>query len=389
MVGSAQPTLRREALTGKKKEKEDEKGKRKRTGGGYLPPPLRRGGGRRRGSRPSFPLPLCGRPGEGSRPSRAGASSLFFPDSFFLSLASRSSKTRDFFKPPYRGSDKDTLIIDTSTHIAPPVPPGYACLRVAIPADRRFPLLRWRRDDPLNLSILLSGGKETNQDSSVAASEEGRAQRRIPASRRWEMWRTEVRTLGAGRGLSPSDGGSARGRCEVGGKRLGSARSARGIQPDGLDRSSPPARACPPPPAPAVPRGRSGRRPAGVPRPPSGAFPPRRCAATGSGSARKGQGTKVARGLASASFTAPPRPDFAAYRRGRGRHSPPRPPPGPPSKGGGPVLDGAPPPPTRLSTGPDCPQSVARPRRAAQGGDRPTTRAPRVRGDAGHPTDPS
>ena len=35
----------------------------------------------------------------------------------------------------------------------------------------------------------------------------------------------------------------------------------------------------------------------GAGRPPPGAFPPRRCAATGSGSARKGPGAKVARGL--------------------------------------------------------------------------------------------
>ena len=37
-----------------------------------------------------------------------------------------------------------------------------------------------RRDYPLNLSILLGGGKETNKDSPVAASEQGGAQHGIP-----------------------------------------------------------------------------------------------------------------------------------------------------------------------------------------------------------------
>lgn len=54
----------------------------------------------------------------------------------------------------------------------------------------------------------------------------------------------------------------------------------------------------------------------GAGRPPPGAFPPRRCAATGSGSARKGSGRRWLAAPA-ASFTAPPRPDLAASR-GRG-----------------------------------------------------------------------
>uniref|UniRef100_A0A9J8BC72 Uncharacterized protein n=1 Tax=Cyprinus carpio carpio TaxID=630221 RepID=A0A9J8BC72_CYPCA len=37
------------------------------------------------------------------------------------------------------------------------------------------------------------------------------------------------------------------------------------------------------------------------------------------GLARKGRGAKVARGPRVASFTEPPRPDFAAYPRGRGQ----------------------------------------------------------------------
>lgn len=74
-------------------------------------------------------------------------------------------------------------------------------------------------------------------------------------------------------------------------------------------------------------------------RPPSGALLPRRCAATGSGLARKGRGAKVARGLRVASFTEPPRPDFAAYPRGRGQcpraFSPPH------GGGTGPLVPGA------------------------------------------------
>lgn len=132
------------------------------------------------------------------------------------------------------------------------------------------------------------------------------------------------------------------------GKRLGSAQSARGIQPGGD----------------VVPVGRASNLPRGRPpavpgsRPPSGAFPPRRCAATGLGSAWKGQGAKVARGLRPASFTAPSRPDFAAYPGAAVSTSAPSLPRG---RGTGPLR------PLRVpSTGPDCPQSasdrVAQPR---------------------------
>lgn len=79
---------------------------------------------------------------------------------------------------------------------------------------------------------------------------------------------------------------------------MGSAQSARRIQPGGPRSAGAGAVGSPPPPPlrPSPSPGRGGprgggragdRRPAGV-RPPSGAFPPRRCAATGSGTAGKG-----------------------------------------------------------------------------------------------------
>lgn len=146
------------------------------------------------------------------------------------------------------------------------------------------------------------------------------------------------------------------------GKRVGSAQSARGIQPGGS--SSPPVRACfllgPPF------GGVQGRPPAGAgPRRPSGAFPPRRCAATGSGSARKGQGAKVAAralhpGGSRRLYSAPPAPTSPFTPGPRASTSAPSLPAG---------RDGAPPPPTRLPTGPDCPQSA--PNRAAPPGRGP------------------
>ena len=48
-----------------------------------------------------------------------------------------------------------------------------------------------RRDDPLNLSILLSGGKETNQDSLSSGERRGKSPAPNPRPR-WarELWRT-------------------------------------------------------------------------------------------------------------------------------------------------------------------------------------------------------
>ncbi|KAI9540402.1 hypothetical protein NQZ68_040717 [Dissostichus eleginoides] len=120
-----------------------------------------------------------------------------------------------------------------------------------------------RRDNPLNLSILLSGGKETNQDSLSSGERRGKSPAPNPRPTgglgKCGVWKTACPvSLG---GLSPSDRGSAHGRCEAGngprragvrssrrkveknfeervqegvkplrGKRVGSAQSARGIQ---------------------------------------------------------------------------------------------------------------------------------------------------------------
>jgi len=150
------------------------------------------------------------------------------------------------------------------------------------------------------------------------------------------------------------------------GKRVGSAQSARRIQLGG------PGRPC---------RGRSDPLvgpPPGRTRPPPGAFPPRRCAATGSGSAWKGPRGRWL--VASASSVTAPPATTSPLPRGRGRRPPPRlpgrapPAPAPPGGGcpAGALRSGrGPPPPTRLSTGSDCPQ-CAPDRVAPPGGDRPT-----------------
>ena len=57
-----------------------------------------------------------------------------------------------------------------------------------------------RRDDPLNLSISVSGGKETNQDSPSSGERRGKspAPNPCPTPRAREMWRTEDRFPGGG-----------------------------------------------------------------------------------------------------------------------------------------------------------------------------------------------
>ena len=57
-----------------------------------------------------------------------------------------------------------------------------------------------RRDDPLNLSISVSGGKETNQDSPSSGERRGKspAPNPCPTPRAREMWRTEDRFPGCG-----------------------------------------------------------------------------------------------------------------------------------------------------------------------------------------------
>lgn len=87
-----------------------------------------------------------------------------------------------------------------------------------------------RRDDPLNLSILLSGGKETNQDSLSSGERRGRspAPNPRPAGGRGTCGVQKSACPASLGGLSPSDRGSARGRCEAGnGPRRAGARSSR------------------------------------------------------------------------------------------------------------------------------------------------------------------
>ena len=87
-----------------------------------------------------------------------------------------------------------------------------------------------RRDNPLNLSILLSGGKETNQDSLSSGERRGTSSVPNPGPTggpgNFGVWKT-ARPVSLG-GLSPSDRGSARGRCEAGnGPRRAGVRSSR------------------------------------------------------------------------------------------------------------------------------------------------------------------
>lgn len=87
-----------------------------------------------------------------------------------------------------------------------------------------------RRDNPLNLSILLSGGKETNQDSLSSGERRGKSPAPNPRPTggpgKCGVRKTACPvSLG---GLSPSDRGSARGRCEAGnGPRRAGVRSSR------------------------------------------------------------------------------------------------------------------------------------------------------------------
>lgn len=87
-----------------------------------------------------------------------------------------------------------------------------------------------RRDDPLNLSILLSGGKETNQDSLSSGERRGKspAPNPRPTGGRGKCGVRKTACPVSLGGLSPSDRGSARGRCEAGnGPRRAGVRSSR------------------------------------------------------------------------------------------------------------------------------------------------------------------
>lgn len=141
------------------------------------------------------------------------------------------------------------------------------------------------------------------------------------------------------------------------GKRVGSVQSAWRIQHGGFQAGRPVLGGSPS-------AGTAARRGA---RPPQGAFPPRRCAATGSGSAGKALGRQVARGFAAPSVTAASAAVFAVsagLREIDRRRALPRPSPSDPALRGRdpvgrrrlPVGGRGPPPPTRLSTGADCPQ---------------------------------
>lgn len=87
-----------------------------------------------------------------------------------------------------------------------------------------------RRDNPLNLSILLSGGKETNQDSLSSGERRGKspAPNPRPTGGRGKCGVRKTACPVSLGGLSPSDRGSARGRCEAGnGPRRAGVRSSR------------------------------------------------------------------------------------------------------------------------------------------------------------------
>ena len=87
-----------------------------------------------------------------------------------------------------------------------------------------------RRDNPLNLSILLSGGKETNQDSLSSGERRGKspAPNPRPTGGRGKCGVRKTACPASRGGLSPSDRGSARGRCEAGnGPRRAGVRSSR------------------------------------------------------------------------------------------------------------------------------------------------------------------
>ena len=96
--------------------------------------------------------------------------------------------------------------------------------------------------------------------------------------------------------------------------------------------------------------------------PSPGAFPPERCAATGSGSAWKGSGAKVARGSGRELYSAlPPGPRRFPGPWKQVLSAPSLPPPG--------GRDGAPRPRRDCSTGADCPQCAPTASRRS-GGDR-------------------
>ena len=89
------------------------------------------------------------------------------------------------------------------------------------------------REDPLDLSISLSGGKETNQDSPSSGERSGKSPApnpRAPAGAR-EVWREEVRVPAEPRRRSPLERGC---RSSGAGVRPMRARGEAGAGPPGV-----------------------------------------------------------------------------------------------------------------------------------------------------------
>ncbi|KAK2872096.1 hypothetical protein Q8A73_024013 [Channa argus] len=249
----------------------------------------------------------------------------------------------------------------------PPGCPVSACVERRVRMSRaRLPI---RRDDPLNLSILLSGGKETNQDSLSSGERRGKspAPNPRPTGGRGKCGVRKTACPVSLGGLSPSDRGSARGRCEAGnGPRRAGVRSSRSrvvwecSPKDGRTVAEDPLVG--PPPG------------AGWPSP--GAFPSRRCAATGSGSAWKGR-AEVAGGLGRQLLPLPaPRRFLGPWTKCSLRPLSPRGGTGPPAPGATVDRGGL--------------SSVRLNRVASPGrGSAHAKKAPGVCGDVGNPPDPS
>ena len=98
----------------------------------------------------------------------------------------------------------------SGSHLSTAVPPPRRDIQVSPPVSKRSrprhnrsrirPQIR--RDNPLNLSISVSGGKETNQDSPSSGERRGKspAPNPRPPSRARDMWRTEDCFPGVGVG---------------------------------------------------------------------------------------------------------------------------------------------------------------------------------------------
>ncbi|KAK9520032.1 hypothetical protein VZT92_021569 [Zoarces viviparus] len=127
---------------------------------------------------PRCPRPLCVSPTRRSSGGLRGAFGGLAGHGRDPPPPRRGTRNREC-EPPSRGSHAVVLRGDTLIRLRPQI----------------------RRDNPLNLSILLSGGKELTRIPSVAASEEGRASAESPSDGRiGDMWRMEDRLPGVARG---------------------------------------------------------------------------------------------------------------------------------------------------------------------------------------------